>query len=499
MGFNYKKDFHIKDKLALVEKFVENLGANVFVANRDGDVIFANQKSADTYQCTMDELFDFNAFTMQEKGYTDRPPAVKEVLLNKKEIKRYVKTGKDVGMIISCKPVFDENGEVDYAVATSYREEDFLYLLNQVDKQKRKLQETVAYLNKLGQQSFFISSTNEKMKQMYALAQKSASMDSAVMIYGASGTGKEVLANYIHSISNRKDEPFIPVNCAAIPTELMESEFFGYEKGSFTGANESGRMGLFEAASDGTLFLDEIGELTLPMQSKLLRVLESGEYKRIGSNKISTTNARIIGATNKDLWQLVQDGGFRKDLYYRLNVIPLHLPPLCERREDILPLAYAFLNKFNDKMGTKKVFSEDVCEFMHSYSWPGNIRELKNFVERLMVISSGTILNLTKEYMSIFDTETLGQDFDINSLENAGGAGTASADTADADGSLRTMLIDYSLPYKEALRRFEQEYTGHVLKECGGNISKAAKALQMQRSSLYNILNRAQNTEITEK
>ena len=228
MGFNYKKDFHIKSKLALIETFVENLGANVFVANRDGDIIFANQKSADTYQCTLDELFDFNAFTMQEKGYTDRQPAVKEVLLNKKEIKRYIKTGKDVGMIISCKPVFGEDGEVDYAVATSYREEDFLYLLNQVDKQKQKLQETVAYLNKLGQKPFFIASANEKMKQMYELAQKSASMDSAVMIYGASGTGKEVLANYIHSISHRKDEPFIPVNCAAIPKEMMESEFFGY-------------------------------------------------------------------------------------------------------------------------------------------------------------------------------------------------------------------------------------------------------------------------------
>ncbi len=227
-------------------------------------------------------------------------------------------------------------------------------------------------------------------------------------------------------------------------------------------------------------------------------MLESGEYKRIGSNKISKTNARIIGATNKDLWQLVQDGGFRKDLYYRLNVIPLHLPPLRERQEDILPLAYAFLNKFNSKMGTKKVFSEGVCNFMQSYSWPGNIRELKNFVERLMVISTGPILNLTKEYMSIFDTDALSDDFDVSSPENAGAGSAAPSqgDSSDSEGngSLTTMLIDYSLPYKEALRHFEQEYTGHVLRECGGNISKAAKALQMQRSSLYNILNRAQSS-----
>ena len=144
MAFNNKKKFQPNDKLTLTEKFIENLGANVFVADKTGDVIFANQNSADTYQCTLDELFEFNAFTMQEKGYTDRQPAVKEVLLKKKEIKRYIKTGKDIGMIISCKLIFDENGDVEYAVATSYREADFLYLLNQVDKQKRKLQETVA-------------------------------------------------------------------------------------------------------------------------------------------------------------------------------------------------------------------------------------------------------------------------------------------------------------------------------------------------------------------
>jgi transcriptional regulator with PAS, ATPase and Fis domain len=503
MGFNKKKKLKLEEKAVLVDKFVENLAANVFVADKNGDVIFANQNSANTYQCSLDELFDFNAFTMQENGYTDRPPAVMEVLETKQDVKRFIKTGRDVGMIITCKPVFGEDGEVEYAVATSYKEEDFLSLLESVDQQKRQLEKTVSYLNRIGQDSFFIASVNEKMRKMYDLAQKSASMDSAIMIYGASGTGKEVLANYIHSISDRKDKPFIPVNCAAIPSELMESEFFGYEKGSFTGANESGKMGLFEAASDGTLFLDEIGELTLPMQSKLLRVLESGEYKRIGSNEISKTNARIIGATNKDLLQLVQDGGFRKDLYYRLNVIPLHLPPLCERKEDIMPLAYSFLKKYNNKMGTKKVFSEDVCNFMQNYSWPGNIRELRNFIERLMVVSTGPILNLSKEYLSLFDTEELGQDLDVDG-SGAGGAGSANSGQGSvavqgsgtgSASSVATIEIDYSLPYKEALHRFEQEYTGHVLKQCGGNISKAAKALHMQRSSLYNILNRAQNSE----
>ena len=315
MSFNYKKYPPLNQNntpLNLINLFTDHMNANIFVADQDGDIIYANIKSAETYQCSMDELFDFNAYTMQEKGYTDRTPAVKEVLETKQEIKRYIKTGKHVGMIISCKPIFNQKGEVIYAVATSYQEEEFLELFNSLDKEKNKLETTVNYLNKLSQKPLFLNSSNAKMRNLYDLAQKAALSDSVVMIYGASGTGKEVMANHIHANSNRHNAPFIPINCAAIPSELMESEFFGYERGSFTGANDKGKLGLFDITSNGTLFLDEIGELSLSMQSKLLRVLESGEYMRLGSNKITKTNTRIIGATNKELWKLVEEDVYKR-------------------------------------------------------------------------------------------------------------------------------------------------------------------------------------------
>ena len=462
MAFNNKMNFQSNDKLALTEKFIENLGANVFVADKTGDVIFANQNSADTYQCTLDELFKFNAFTMQEKGYTDRQPAVKEVLLKKKEIKRYIKTGKDVGMIISCKPIFDENGDVEYAVATSYREEDFLYLLNQVDKQKRKLQETVAYLNKLGQKPFFIASSNEKMKQMYALAQKSASMDSAVMIYGASGTGKEVLANYIHSISTRQNEPFIPVNCAAIPTELMESEFFGYEKGSFTGASENGRMGLFEAASDGTLFLDEIGELAPHLQYKLLRALQERKIRRIGGKQEMDIDVRIISATNRSLEDMIEDNSFREDLYYRLNIIPIHIPPLRAREGDIERLTRFFVEDIckNNEREVLPV-SEAAIQKLETYSWPGNIRELKNVLERAVFMSTHII---TEQDILLDNNKTL---------------------TPQRQQVRNEANYEYPVDLPAKLRDLEMKYiidaVGHF-----GSYRKAARNLNISHTSLTN-------------
>lgn len=484
MSFNLKKYPNLLSNSAseLMDRFTESMHANIFVADKDGDIIYANTGAADTYQCSLDEVFTFNAFTMLEEGITDRLPAVREVLETKQAVKRYVKTGKDVGMIIGANPVFNNKGEVEYAIAISYKEQDFLDLISQTDAEKMQLQTVVSYLSSLQKKNVFLDSSNAKMRQLYELAQKAALSDSVVMIYGASGTGKEVMAKHIHSNSKRSNAPYIPINCAAIPSELMESEFFGYEKGSFTGASEKGKLGLFEVASSGTLFLDEIGELSLSMQSKLLRVLESGEFMRIGSSKVIKTKARIIGATNKELFKMVEEGTFRRDLYYRLNVIPLHLPTLKERPEDILPFAYHFLNQFNNKMGTKKVFSERTIKFFQSYAWPGNIRELRNMIERMIVISDSTIIDINKDYEphSIMPAN----------YEIAGDSSLQNNLQSEQEITKPGLQIDYTLPFKEALRNFEQDYVNHVLERCNGNVSKAAKELGLHRSSLYNILNR---------
>lgn len=479
MVFNPSLNETAERKLELANTFNEYLSANIFVVDKTGKVIYSNQHSAETYQCSMDQLFRFNAFTMQEEGWIEREPAVLEVIRTGRSVRRYIKTGKNVGMIITCSPVFDENGELEYAVATSYAEQTFLDMFSTLDAEKSKLQTTLQYLTDVSHDSAMNNSHDTRVQGIYSLAERAARSDSVVMIYGESGTGKEVLAHFIHEKSRRSSAPFIPINCAAIPSDLMESEFFGYDKGSFTGADNRGKLGLFEMASDGTIFLDEIGELTLPMQSKLLRVLESGEFMHIGGSKVIKTNARIIGATNRDLFKLVQEGSFRNDLYYRLNIIPLCLPTLADRKNDIMPLAYTFLEQFNRKLGTSKNFSTSMCEFLTNYSWPGNIRELKNLIERMVVTTAGDVIHMTRDLEYLISTEGA---TDIH--ESAAVSGTALPDAASGDST------DYSLPYKEALHRFEKDYINHVIENCGGNVTEASKHLGLHRSSIYNILNR---------
>ena len=211
------------------------------------------------------------------------------------------------------------------------------------------------------------------MQEIYSVARAVAGTDGSVLLLGESGVGKEVIARYIHKNSPRSSNVFIPVNCAAIPPNLFESEFFGYTKGAFTGALKEGKAGLFEMANGGTLFLDEVGELPLDIQSKLLRVLEDGEVRRLGSNTESHVDVRIISATNRNLRQMVDEHLFRLDLYYRLSIIPISIPPLRERREDILALSEQFLNEFNRKYGTDKPFSGDLKQMLLNYSWPDTI------------------------------------------------------------------------------------------------------------------------------
>jgi len=219
-----------------------------------------------------------------------------------------------------------------------------------------------------------------------------APVDSAVLVRGETGTGKEVVAQAIHDASPRRQRPFVAINCAAIPAALLESELFGYERGAFTGA-VTPREGRFQAADRGTLFLDEIGDLPLELQPKLLRVLQEQQIERLGSSRTIPVNVRIIAATNCDLWAMVQEGKFRADLYYRLNVFPINLPPLRERKDDIPQLVNHFVRKFSERQG-KAIDSvpDEVMGALRSYAWPGNIRELQNFIERSVIMTTGTVL-----------------------------------------------------------------------------------------------------------
>jgi len=299
---------------------------------------------------------------------------------------------------------------------------------------------------------------SEHTRNVLELIDKIADSDASVLITGENGVGKEVVARLIHLKSSRRGEPFVDINCAAIPETLMESELFGYERGAFTGAISS-KKGKIESANGGTLFLDEIAEMPISLQSKLLRVLQEKFVYRLGSNKGVQVGVRFIFSTNRDLKTLVKEGKFREDLYYRINVIPIHILPLRERKEDIIPIAVYYLNAFSTKYGKKGMeFSDEVKEVFLRYSWPGNVRELRNIVERLVIMSKGGRITLdeVREYTS----EIL-----------VGGY--------TKDG------INFDLPYRDAKSQFEKIYFQRMIAKVGNSITELSRATGLDRTYLY--------------
>ena len=294
---------------------------------------------------------------------------------------------------------------------------------------------------------------------------KVSKYDCNVIIFGDTGVGKEKVANLIQKNSDRKMQPFVKINCGAISPNLIESEFFGYEKGAFTGANQSGKKGYFETANNGVMFLDEIGELPLEMQAKLLRVIQDGEFYRVGGTVPVKTNVRIISATNRDLEQFVEEGKFRRDLYYRLNVVPIHIPKLSDRSEDIPALVNHFLLKYAEKFGTKRTINESALEYLTRLSWPGNIRELENFVQRLIISSKGediTLMDVMRETHS--------------ELFEAGGYMPAASSLAEENGGPELDLQSAVDEYEAGLIRYACEKYGST--------RKAARAIGISQTQL---------------
>jgi formate hydrogenlyase transcriptional activator len=271
--------------------------------------------------------------------------------------------------------------------------------LIEVEQLKDRLQVEVEYLQqeiKLIHNFEEIISENDKFKEILAQVEQVASTDSTVFIFGETGTGKELIARAIHNISGRRSRPMIKVNCAGLPENIIESELFGHEKGTFTGAFNR-RIGRFELADGTTIFLDEISDLPIALQTKILRVLQEGEFERLGSTHTIKIDARVISATNRDLEKAMEEGRFREDLFYSLNVFPINIPPLRERKDDIPILVGHFVNKYNTKIGRQvERISQEIMDRLMVYHWPGNVRELENVIERAIIISSGSILELGK-------------------------------------------------------------------------------------------------------
>jgi len=307
-----------------------------------------------------------------------------------------------------------------------------------------------------------IIAENAEMKKLKEEISIVASSSSTVLITGESGTGKEGVAHAVHLCSDRCKGPFIKVNCAAIPENLMEAEMFGYVGGAFTGAAKTGKPGRIEMADGGTLFLDEIGDMPLALQSKLLRVLQEREFERLGGTKSIKVNVRILAATNKNLNNAITEGEFREDLYYRLNVINLHLPPLRERYEDIKPLTHFFITKFNHMLHSNVMgITDNAVRALLNYSWPGNIRELENVVERAVNYTRSGLIQLTHLPRHIID-----------------------------NSSSASEVISETIRHQDKIDRIERNMIVVALEKAGGNKSKAAKLLNLSRSRLYDKLNK---------
>ena len=310
-----------------------------------------------------------------------------------------------------------------------------------------------------------IISADQKMQNVFKMVSKVLNNDITVLIHGESGTGKELIAQAIHFNGNRKNDPFVVVNCASIPRELLESELFGHEKGSFTGAHQR-KIGKFELAKNGTLFLDEIGEMEMSLQAKILRVIQQKEFERVGGNEVIKTDVRILSATNRDLRKMVEEKLFREDLYYRLNSFPITIPPLRERRGDIVILINHFIVHFNKKLGLEiKGLTKPALKIMYDYDWPGNIRELENTLERCIILTDTDMIDV--------------QNLPPNMINSNGTSNVKFSGELFAENS---PIIPFEKLKEEAIR--------HAIKSTNGNVVEAARKLKIGRATLYRLADR---------
>jgi len=375
-----------------LDAIIESSYDGIAISDHEGRGIRINQAHARLTGLDASHFIGQHIDDLFEKGIFQYESITIKALRERRTITSVQKictTGKQV--LVTSNPIFDIEGNVS-RVVSNVRDISELHKLNEELRESKLLatryetELSQLMLARLKKDKIIVESPG--MMKLFNLAIRTARTDSTVLLLGESGVGKEVLSRVIHNTSNRAiSGSFIQINCGAIPENLLESELFGYEAGAFTGANPHGKPGMFELANLGTLLLDEIGDLSANLQVKLLRVLQEHEVYRLGGTKPIKLDVRIISATNRNIWERVQEGAFREDLFYRLNVLPIEIPPLRERKEDILPLIMHFIHLYNEKYGVEKRLDPKAIPILEAYSWPGNVRELQNVLERLLVIT----------------------------------------------------------------------------------------------------------------
>lgn len=448
-----------------LDAIIESSYDGIYITDGAANTLMVNKAYETITGLSRDTLIGHSMFELEARGIVSRS-ATLLVLKEKRPqtIDQKFQNGKSA--LVSSSPILDADGNVEFVITNVRDITALLSLQEQVDQSMRLAERYCLEIEELRGNLLAVDdiiAQDEKMLETLRLARRVAKVDATALIQGETGVGKEEVAKFIYKNSGRNTGAYLKINCGAIPENLLESELFGYEPGAFTGAGKDGKMGLFELANGGTLFLDEIGELPLEMQVKILRALQEQEITRVGGVKAIKVDVRILAATNQNLELMISEGRFRKDLYYRLNVIPITVYPLRERREDILPLVRFFTGRLNDRYKWEKTYAKDVLRFLYDYSWPGNIRELKNIVERLMVMSDGDMI----------------MESDLRRV--AGHLFTLQPEAA----------VKVITPLKAAVEDLEQKMIASALKQYG-NVRDAALALRIDASTLVRKRQRAE-------
>ncbi len=457
---NIRDGFYTKlEAYDITEEAFDNIYEAICICDSEGEVIYWNKGSEKLYNIKREDIIG----TIIDDSFPNA--LANKVFKEKKPIKNLIHqpvAGKSV--VVSAIPIFNAKNKMTAVITTDRDITEAVNLSERLKKEKEKSKFYESqYKEHIAKQYSFsgIISKNKKIIEAITLSQRIAPSKANIMITGESGTGKDVFARAIHDASGRKGR-FIAVNCSAIPDELLESELFGYESGAFTGASKGGKVGQFELADKGTLFLDEIGDMPMKMQSKLLRVLQDGIVTRLGGEKNIETDVRIIAATNKNLREAIENEEFRRDLFYRLAVVHIELPPLRERKEDIRELTKFFIKEFSEKEKIEiKSIDDNIFHVFEAYSWEGNIRELRNLIQRIVILSEDGILKeedipsyITDSYEGCKFDDTIG--FEYNSCD-----------------------------FNQTIRNLEIKLITDAMIKAGGNKSDAAKLLNINRSTLY--------------
>lgn len=432
----------------------------IYITDKNGKTLYVNKSYERITGLKAEEVVGYNVVDLMERGVYKNGVAP-EVLKHKKQVNSVAEIRNGITVLLTGNPIFNSKGEVEAVVIINRDMSDLLKIEKElnatkekmkiVEKEEFKYKKNLENLQNYQAKNVFLGDSI-KIKNIMEMIHHIADLDVAVLLTGETGVGKEVFSDEIYKYSHRHNQPFIKVNCAAIPGELLEAELFGYERGAFTGASSKGRTGLFELAHKGTILLDEIGEIPLKLQSKLLRALQEMEITKVGGTEAIKLDVRIIAATNANLLQLVKKGEFREDLYYRLNVFPLEIPPLRERREDIEPLTKKFLQYYNSKYKKNIEIDDSGFYYWNQYSWPGNVRELKNIIERTVIISKDKALIGSQEVKKMINVEV-----EENTVKEEG--------------------------FKEIVSNVERELIKQALLS-EGSTRKAAKKLKIPQSTL---------------